>query len=227
MKIELVSAGVEINDEPLFSSMNAVFSDGDLVMITGDASTGKTTLFNLLRLNREPDSGRVLVDGRDPHSNGKINNYYRSNLAFIPEAGSYHHSLNLDNMMEANRLLALELKREDYDRRLAEGLKLFRLNLKGRHLMKHFSGSERVRYLLMLEMIRSPHVLLLDCALSSAGLWWGERIFLLLRRLCDDGMITIMMEREIPPYLEKRASRRVEESAPFRFHTLFRKEVRI
>ncbi|NIS76671.1 MAG: ATP-binding cassette domain-containing protein [Deltaproteobacteria bacterium] len=224
MRIELVNAGFYHNEKEVFSNLNLSFKGGDLAVITGDESSGKSALFDLLRLKKRPFFGNVLIDGKDPFENNKIRKMYRSYLGIVPEPGTYSLDIPLKKLIKANREVSLRLKRGEYLTRMEEGRKFFRLSFDDDGVLGQLSRSERIRFLLLLEMIRDPAVLLFDSVLSEAGDTWGEKIFLFSRKICEDGRIIVMLERKLPLYLEKRATKLIEESGQFKLHTFYRKE---
>jgi putative ABC transport system ATP-binding protein len=52
-------------DVPAIRDVSIEFAPGEFVAIQGPSGSGKTTLLNLLGLLDRPDSGQVLVEGRD------------------------------------------------------------------------------------------------------------------------------------------------------------------
>jgi cell division transport system ATP-binding protein len=50
---------------PVLDHANAVIPKGEFVYLTGVSGAGKTTVFRLLMRMEQPDSGEILVDGRD------------------------------------------------------------------------------------------------------------------------------------------------------------------
>lgn len=52
-------------DKPVFDSVSFSVNPGQTLVITGKSGAGKTTLINLLLKFHAPDSGRILLDGRD------------------------------------------------------------------------------------------------------------------------------------------------------------------
>lgn len=224
MRIELVNVGFYHDEKEVFRNLNISYRGGDLVVITGDESCGKSSLFDVLRLKKKPFFGNILIDGKDPHENKKIGKLYRSFLGLVPEPGVYPLDMPLKKLIKANREVSPGLRKGEYLSRLEEGRKFFRLSFDDNWALGQLSRSERIRFLLLLELVRDPVVLLLDSVLSEAGDVWGERVFLFSRKICEDGRIIVILERKLPNYLEKRTSKLVEESGHFRFFTFYRKE---
>jgi ABC-type multidrug transport system ATPase subunit len=223
MRIELLNAGYYLDDKEVFRNLNISLSGGDLVVITADESSGKSTFFDVLRLKKRLLVGNILIDGKDPYENSRIRKLFQSLLGIVPEPGVYSLNIPLSKLVKANREVAADLNRGEYARRMEEGRKFFRLYYEDFWTLGNLSRSERVRFLLLLEMVRDPVVLLLDSVLAEAGDLWGEKVFLFSRKICEDGRIIVILERKLPNYLQERATKVVEESGRFRFYTFFRK----
>ncbi len=223
MKIELVGTYLMDGESPDSSRVNFSFQSGDLVLVAGRESSGKSLLFDLLRLKMRPSSGHILVDGVNPFDEKMDREGYLRMLGIVPEPGSYPHVSTLKSLLKTNFHLVPELGQKEYENRVDEGMAILGLSLEREWTLGYLSRSERVRFLLLLEIVRNPTLLLLDSTLSEAGEMWGEKIFLFCRKICQDDRIVIMMERIIPEYLEERETKMVEDSGPFRFITFYRK----
>lgn len=224
MRIEFVNAGCYHNEKEIFRNLNISLNGGDLFVVTGDESSGKSTFFDVLRLKKRLQIGNILIDGKDPHENERVEKLFRSLLGLVPEPGIYPLDIPLSKLIKANREVAGNLSKKEYARRIAEGRKFFRLHYEESFMLANLSRSERTRFLLLLEMVRDPLVLLLDSVLSEAGKVWGEKVFLFSRKICEDGRIIVILERKLPEYLEQRATKRIEMAGSFTFYTFYRKD---
>lgn len=223
MKIELVGAALMDGGSPDSPRVNVSFQSGDLVLVAGTESSGKSLLFDLLRLRMRPNSGHILVDGANPLGERKEREGYLHTLGIVPEPGFYPHVTTLKSFLKTNFHLVPELGLKEYRSRVDEGMEILGLSLEEEWTLGDLSRSERARFLLLLEIVRNPTFFLLDSTLSEAGEMWGEKIFLFCRKICQDDRIVVMMERVIPEYLEERETKMVEDSGPFRFITFYRK----
>jgi ABC-2 type transport system ATP-binding protein len=223
MRVELVNGGIIHGDESLLSNVNVSFKGGDLSLGAGMESSGKSALFDLLSLNRGPDRGNIFIDGKDPFTDSQIMREYLEMMGIVPEPGTYPLDCTLDGLIVANKQILRSLPLKEYLKRIEEGKKLFNLTHEGKEKMGDLSRSERVRFLLVLEVVRNPSILILDSVLSEAGELWGERIFLFCRKICGEDRIVILLERVVPEYLEDRQPISIEDSGPFRFYTYYRK----
>lgn len=141
---------------------------GGMTAFVGPSGAGKTTVFSLIERFHSPDSGRVLIDGRDvadwPLASMRaaigyveqdapvLSGTLRENLVFgFPDADDDH----IDEVLRLARLEALV-------ERLPDGLE----TVVG-HRGNKLSGGERQRVAIARALLRRPRLLLLDEATSQ------------------------------------------------------------
>ncbi|MFP8964474.1 ABC transporter ATP-binding protein [Streptomyces nanhaiensis] len=139
-----------------------------MTALVGPSGAGKTTVFSLVERFHEPDTGRVLLDGRDvrdwplaelraaigyvEQDSPVLSGTLRDNLLFgVPPAGMRH----LEEVLRRTRLEALVA-------RLPQGL-----DTPVGHRGDRLSGGERQRVAVARALLRSPRLLLLDEATSQ------------------------------------------------------------
>ncbi|MGK5448757.1 ABC transporter ATP-binding protein [Streptomyces radiopugnans] len=139
-----------------------------MTALVGPSGAGKTTVFSLVERFHEPDTGRVLLDGRDvrdwplaelraaigyvEQDSPVLSGTLRDNLLFgVPPSGGRH----LEEVLRRTRLEALVA-------RLPQGL-----DTPVGHRGDRLSGGERQRVAVARALLRSPRLLLLDEATSQ------------------------------------------------------------
>lgn len=151
----------------VFSNLNLYFKAGESVAIIGPSGCGKSTLMKVLCGLTKPESGKVLVDGRDIHAAG-VNNYRRSVACILQEdrlfAGSLRENITAfteevdDDWLEScarlshihDDIMALPMGYETLTGELGEGL----------------SGGQRQRIFIARALYRRPGILFMDEATS-------------------------------------------------------------
>lgn len=139
-----------------------------LTAFVGPSGAGKTTVFSLIERFYEPDSGRVLLDGRD------VRHWplaaLRAAIGYVEQdapvlAGTLRENLLLGVPHATDGQLREALRRarlDDLADRLPEGL-----DTTVGHRGSMLSGGERQRVAIARALLRSPRLLLLDEATSQ------------------------------------------------------------
>jgi putrescine transport system ATP-binding protein len=136
--------------------------EGEFFALLGPSGCGKTTLLRMLAGLETPDSGRILLDGKDlapvPSYRRPINMMFQS-YALFPH-------LNVENNI-AFGLKQDRLSRSEIASRVAQMLALVRLEGYGKRKPHQLSGGERQRVALARSLAKRPRVLLLDEPLAA------------------------------------------------------------
>lgn len=81
--IEINNLTKKFNNKVLFDSFNLEIKDGEMLCISGDSGTGKTTLLNIIGQIEPYDSGEILYDGKAITSRGQRLKLFREDLGFV------------------------------------------------------------------------------------------------------------------------------------------------
>ncbi len=92
------------------TDINITIEDGEFVGIMGPSGSGKTTLLNVISTIDEPTTGKVLLDGKNPHELGKndLAKFRRRELGFVFQDYNLMNTLTI----EENIVLPLTLDKE-------------------------------------------------------------------------------------------------------------------
>jgi ABC-type Fe3+/spermidine/putrescine transport system ATPase subunit len=135
---------------------------GEFITLLGPSGCGKTTLLRLVAGLESPDSGRVLLGGRDvtadPPHRRPVNTVFQ------------HYALFPHRDVAGNVAFGLEMARRprsEIRERVARALEMVRLSgLEGRRV-DQLSGGQRQRVALARAVVLEPEVLLLDEPMSA------------------------------------------------------------
>jgi thiamine transport system ATP-binding protein len=172
---------------------DAVIPATEIVGIMGPSGSGKSTLLNLIAGFGEPDSGRILIGGRDvthlPPAERPVSMIFQENNLFA----------HLDIAANVGLGISPALRLDEADRR-AVAAALTRTGLAGkeRRLPDELSGGERQRVALARALVRQRPVLLLDEPFASLGPALRAGMAELVRDLHAETGMTVAMVTHSP-----------------------------
>ena len=133
---------------------------GEVVGLLGPNGAGKTTTFYMVVGLTAPDSGRVLLDGRDV-TEDPMYLRARKGIGYLPQEPSVFRGLTVEQNILAI-LETLGLSRSDRRARVAELLAELNLTSLAKASAHTLSGGERRRVEITRALVISPSFMLLD-----------------------------------------------------------------
>ncbi len=170
---------------------------GEFVALYGPSGSGKTTLLELIAGLFDPDSGTVLVGGRDVSamSHGESDEYRLRHLGII---GQPHNLIPGARAIE-NASLKLWLSNKRQARSTIEPL-LERLGLGERmlHRTEQLSMGERQRVLIAMALATDPKLVLADEPTGTLDTQRTREVLGLLSELCRERSAAIVLATHDP-----------------------------
>jgi ABC-type multidrug transport system ATPase subunit len=169
-------------------------NSGKLFGIMGESGAGKSTLLEILNGNLKPQTGRVLLNGRDVHKE-KLEGM----IGYIPQDDLLIENLSVyENLYYAAKLslggYSEEQIQEIVDNTLQSlGLQEVKDLRVGSPLERYISGGQRKRLNIGLELIRKPLVLFVDEPTSGLSSRDSENIMDLLKELALEGKLVFVV----------------------------------
>jgi len=197
--IEGFRLGVFSRGATLWDGLDFAFGDAAVGFVAGPPSSGKTLLLSLLRGERRPDAGDVVVSGESLYrGNPSLARAWRASCGYVPEQGVADAGLTVGDLFRRSALAGggvRESERKDRTDRLLE-----MVGLPGSLTWRiaELSISERARAFLAAELLRGPKVLFCDGLVAGAGVPFREMLWGLFRALAREGNTVILAERRIP-----------------------------
>lgn len=190
-----------VHEKKALDGLNLHLAQGDFVTIIGSNGAGKSTLFNLIAGTILPDSGQILLDGRDVtwekeyRRSRSIGRLFQDPLKGTAPRMSIEENLSLCYHRAAKLGSALTRTtgkdRELFRQRLAS----LGIGLEDR--MKSpvglLSGGQRQALTLLMATLVTPKLLLLDEHTASLDPATAEKVLDLTRSIVAEQRITCMM----------------------------------
>ena len=160
--VELVDLHRSFGPTRALDGMTLSIAAGELVSLLGPSGCGKTTALRVLAGFEAPDSGKVLVDGKDiGHVPAQ-----RRDMGMVFQSYSLFPNMNaLDNVAFGLRMRGV--KGPERRKRARDLLDMVDLSREARKYAHQLSGGQQQRVALARALAIEPHVLLLDEPLSA------------------------------------------------------------
>ena len=183
-------------EAPVINNLSFSINKGETVAFVGASGAGKTTLINLVIGFLRPNSGQVLIDGKDLNT---INlQSYRCHISVVPQTpilftGTIRENITygLENMSDEflNEVIDAANLKELIDS-LPNGLDT-EITEHGSNL----SGGQRQRVSIARAFVRNPKILILDEATSALDTVSEKKIQDSIERLVKDRTTLIVAHR--------------------------------
>jgi putative ABC transport system ATP-binding protein len=171
---------------------------GELVALYGPSGSGKTTLVKLIAALLEPDSGAVIVDGREISalSEHEASSYRLYELGYIAQAFDLRGGGNVSENAAAKLWLTKDVRRAE---RMVEPL-LVRLGLgeRLRSLPGELSMGERQRVVIARALSMEPKLVLADEPTGSLDSERSREVLALLREFCRERGAAMLLTTHDP-----------------------------
>jgi spermidine/putrescine ABC transporter ATP-binding subunit len=165
---------------------------GELMALLGPSGCGKTTTLRIIAGFEVPDTGRILIGGRDVSGTPT----HRRGLGMVSQDYClFPHMTITENVAFGLRMAGLP--RADRDRRVTEMLELVRLTGIGARYPNQLSGGQQQRVALARALVINPALLLLDEPLAALDKNLRESMQFELRRIQRLlGITTVMVTHD-------------------------------
>jgi putative spermidine/putrescine transport system ATP-binding protein/spermidine/putrescine transport system ATP-binding protein len=161
---------------------------GEFVTLLGPSGCGKTTMLRLIAGFETPDSGEIVLNGRDVTDDPP---YRRPVNTVFQDYALFPHMTVAQNVGYGLRLAGMP--KTEVRKRVADALRMVDLLAKEDSLPGQLSGGQRQRVALARAIIRQPTVLLLDEPLSALDVKLREAMQVELKHLHQRLGITFVL----------------------------------
>ena len=169
--------------------LSLTVSDGEFLVLLGPSGAGKTTTLRLITGLESPDTGSVMIDGRDVTHDPPGSR----DIAFVFQQYSlYPHLTVYENLAFPLRSPARRMDEAFIRRRIQQTAELLHIEHKLSNRATALSGGEMQRVAIGRALVREPAVYLMDEPLSSLDAKLRAELRLELKRIQRELGTTIL-----------------------------------
>lgn len=190
-----------VNEKQALQNVSLELAAGDFVTILGSNGAGKSTLFNAVAGTFAPDSGTILLDGKDitnqpDYKRSKfIGRMFQDPMKGTAPNMTIEENLALAYLRASKSKSPFSMVTEADRRDFREKLSQLDLGLEDR--MKQpvglLSGGQRQALTLLMATLVTPKLLLLDEHTAALDPATAEKVLALTKRIVAENGITCMM----------------------------------
>lgn len=187
--VDAIDVAVTAGRTPILRDVSLSIQRGEFVGILGPSGCGKSTLLKTLSAQRQPSSGRVLLNG-DPPSDALA----RAQIGYVPQDDIVHACLKVERALRYSARLRMppHVDRRRIDERVEEVLAMMELGERRKNRIDCLSGGQRKRVSIGVELLTRPPLLLLDEPTSGLDPSLEEKMMDLFLRLAQEGRTVIL-----------------------------------
>ncbi|MDR1775634.1 MAG: ATP-binding cassette domain-containing protein [Actinomycetes bacterium] len=189
-----------VNEQHALRDLSLLLEDGDFVVVVGGNGSGKSTLLNTIAGVYTPDSGQVVLDGRDvtwiaEHARARsIGRVFQDPMRGTATDMTIEENLALALRRGTRRTLAAGTKRSERAT-FREALARLDLGLEDRLTTKVglLSGGQRQALTLLMATLVKPQILLLDEHTAALDPKTAKKVLDLSAALIEEDYLTTLM----------------------------------
>lgn len=170
---------------------------GEVMMIIGPSGSGKSTLLRCMNRLETPDSGHIIVDGRDlMHPRTNLNKVREEVGMVFQRFELFPHLTVLQNLTLAQRLVLKRTPREA-DTTAMELLQKVGIPEKAPSFPSQLSGGQQQRVAIARALAMRPKVMLFDEPTSALDPEMINEVLDVMLDLAHDGMTMVVVSHEM------------------------------
>lgn len=187
--LDIVGVSKKFGHTAAVSDLNINIASGEFVVILGPSGAGKTTTLRLVAGLESPDTGQVLIDGRDVTRTAPA----LRDVTFVFQQYSLYPHLNVyDNLAFPLRSPLRKNSEDMVKTRVLEVARMLRMEDKLQSPATKLSGGQMQRVAIGRALVRNPAVYLMDEPLSSLDAKLRNDLRLELKRIQQDTNATML-----------------------------------
>ncbi|MGI6028064.1 MAG: betaine/proline/choline family ABC transporter ATP-binding protein [Candidatus Heteroscillospira sp.] len=162
--IQFEHVSMSYGKTPILKDLSFTIPDGQFVVLIGPSGCGKTTTMKMINRLLEPDSGRILIDGKDIRLEDKVD--LRRHIGYvIQQIGLFPNMTVAQNICVVPRLLKYDKAR--CTSIVSELLKMVNMEQYADKYPSQLSGGQQQRIGVLRALAASPPIVLMDEPFSA------------------------------------------------------------
>ncbi|MEK6303704.1 MAG: ABC transporter ATP-binding protein [Acidobacteriota bacterium] len=189
----------EAIDIPVLDNLDLEIARGEFLALMGPSGSGKTTLLNLIAGIDKPNSGRVVIDGKDISKldERRLAKWRARHVGFIFQLYNLIPVLNAFENVELPLLLT-NLSKSGRRDHVMTALSVVGLEDRVRHYPRQLSGGQEQRVAIARAIVTDPSLLVADEPTGDLDAKSADEILDLMKRLNEEFHKTIIMVTHDP-----------------------------
>ncbi|MFY9558050.1 MAG: ABC transporter ATP-binding protein [Blastocatellia bacterium] len=186
-------------DIPVLDNIDLEIARGEFLALMGPSGSGKTTLLNLIAGIDKPNSGRVVIDGKDisKFNEQQLATWRARHVGFIFQLYNLIPVLNAFENVELPLLLT-SLSKKKRREHVMTALSVVGLEDREHHYPRQLSGGQEQRVAIARAIVTDPSLLVADEPTGDLDAKSAEEILDLLKQLNEQFHKTIIMVTHDP-----------------------------
>jgi phospholipid/cholesterol/gamma-HCH transport system ATP-binding protein len=214
--IEFRDVSLSFDERRVLSNINFKLNRGEMIFLTGESGSGKSVLLRLAIALDHPDSGQVLIEGRDvgPLDEAELLKLRGDRMGIVFQEDSLFTGLSVYENV-AFRLVEHELDEAEVGRQVTEVLKFVGLYPDAQKLPYELSGGMRRRLEIARALVGWPSIMLFDEPASGLDPLTSAQVLDLIIRARDIyGISSIYVTKKLDeiPYLANHWARKAGDA---------------
>ncbi len=186
------------NGETAVDNISFTATRGEMICVMGPSGSGKSTLLRTIAGQNKPDSGEVVLNGRDLYNHlDELRGY----ISYIPQDDAFDEQLTIEeNLTLAAALRSPHLSSRERARRIDGklielGLNERRNSVVGSATKKALSGGERKRLNIGLDMIGGADIYLFDEPTSGLSSKDSEHVIEIVKGMAHNKIVLVTIHQ--------------------------------
>ena len=195
--IEIRNLKKSFDGSVVFDHVNLDIRKGEAVAIIGGSGCGKSTLLRCINRLEIPDSGQVIIGGKDIHAPNANVDEIRKKLGMVYQGFHLFSHLNVMENMILSPMKVLKLSRKEAIAQAENLLEMVGMENRRWHMPDQLSGGQKQRVAIARAMAMKPEVMLFDEPTSALDPTMVDEVENVIRRLVEGSMTSAIVTHDM------------------------------